>query len=87
METQNNISPCKKYIIIFFLKKNPLKENKILQDIYYNSIITNLKVSTQAKNIIFPKILILKKMRRDLLLLLLLLYYLGGQNPLSYYIL
>ncbi len=50
METQNNISPCKKYIIIFFFKKNPLKENKILQDIYYNSIITNLKVSTQAKN-------------------------------------
>jgi hypothetical protein len=41
----SNISPCKKYN----LQKNPLKETKILQDYYYNSIITNLKFQTQAK--------------------------------------
>ncbi len=30
-------------------KKNPLKETKILQNIYYNSIITNLKFQHKPK--------------------------------------
>jgi hypothetical protein len=42
----SNISPCKKYN----LPKDPLKETKVLQDTYYNSIYNNSsQVSTQAK--------------------------------------
>ncbi len=54
METQKNISLHKKYN----LQKNPPKKKKNQNSsryYYYNSIITNLKFQTQAKNIIFQK--------------------------------
>jgi hypothetical protein len=41
----SNISPFKKHN----LQKNALKETKILQDTYYNSIITNLKFENKPK--------------------------------------
>jgi hypothetical protein len=63
----SNISPCKKYN----LQKNPLKENKILQDIQ-NSI-TKSHVSTQSQNIIFQKSSYKNRPTT------------WGQNPSSYY--
>jgi hypothetical protein len=45
----SNISPMQKYN----LRKNPLKETKILQDII--TLVTHLKGSTQDKNIMFQK--------------------------------
>jgi hypothetical protein len=70
METQ--IFHHSKNNIIF--KKIPLKETKILQDIYHNSI-TNLNFQHKAKISPFKNPCI--KIRPFI-------YYLGGQNPLSY---
>jgi hypothetical protein len=44
----SNISPCKKYN----LKKNPLKETKILQD---NTNLQRISSSNTSQNIIFQK--------------------------------
>jgi hypothetical protein len=52
-------------------KKNPLEKKPKSFKTLYNSV-TKSQVSTQAKNIMFQKILILKKREKDLLLLLLL---------------
>ncbi len=78
-KTQIFISPCKNYII--FRKIITLKSNQNpSRYIYYNSIITNLKFSTQAKIIIIFQKNPHLKINRPII------YYLGGkQNPLSYY--
>jgi hypothetical protein len=66
----SNISPCKNIIV----KKYRLQETKILQDIIYNSIITNLEFQQKPKNIIFQNS---SYKTRPIY------YYLGGQNPLK----
>jgi hypothetical protein len=71
---------------IFHLAKNIIfkkssKTTQIPSRYYYNSIITNLQVSTQAKISSFKN----PHIKIDLLLLLLLLLLPRGQNHLSYY--
>jgi hypothetical protein len=75
-ENSNIISQCQN--IIF--KKNPVKETKILQDIYYNSIITNLKFQQK------PKYHSLSKnpdIKIDLFIIIIIIVF--QKIPLSYY--
>ncbi len=74
MEVEIFISPWKN---IIFIKKIPLKETKILQDIII-TLINNLKFQHKPKYIIFQKSSYNKIRPIN--------YYLGAyKNPLSYY--
>jgi len=57
----SNISPCQNIIIIFKKKSSKKETQKNPSRYYYNSIITNLQVSTQAKILCFKNPHIKKK--------------------------